>query len=71
MSFEDLAQQHEAMELAQINAPRSPQPTYKPSEPGYGPEECEDCGAEMHPVRRAYGFTLCTACKSARGPRRR
>ena len=71
MSFEDKAQEHEAMEWAQINAPREPQPTFKPGEPGYGPEECDECGADMHPVRRAYGFALCTACKSACEPLRR
>lgn len=71
MSFEDLAQAHEALEWSQINAPREPQPTYKPGEPGYGPEECIDCDEKMPAVRRAYGFKRCTACASALEPRRR
>lgn len=68
MSFEDKAQEHEAMEWAQINAPRPPQPTYKPGEPGYGPELCKDCDETMPDVRRAYGFLRCTACASALEP---
>lgn len=64
MSIEDRAQEHEAQEWAIINRPREVA-KYAPGEPGYGPEECEECGAEMHPVRRAHGFVLCTSCQSA------
>lgn len=51
--------------IANINRPREPD-VKKPGEPGYGPEDCDECGAEMHPVRRSYGFRLCTPCASAR-----
>lgn len=36
---------------------------FSPGEPGYGPEFCDECGAEMHPVRRGYGYKLCVPCK--------
>lgn len=42
-----------------------------PGEPGYGPEECEECGAEMHQVRRGHGFKLCTPCQAASEARSR
>lgn len=32
-------------------------------EEGYGPEDCEECGAKMPEARRAYGFGLCVPCK--------
>lgn len=35
-------------------------------DPGYGPEFCDECDAEMHPCRREYGFRLCVSCKSLR-----
>lgn len=38
----------------------------KPGDPGYGPEECERCGDDMHPVRRSYGFKLCVHCAEAK-----
>jgi hypothetical protein len=41
-------------------------PTYAPEDAGYGPEECRICGADMHPVRRANGWRLCTPCQSER-----
>lgn len=34
-----------------------------PVEPG--PPECIDCGDDMHPVRRSYGFPRCTGCQTA------
>lgn len=71
MSFEDKAQEHEAMVWSQINAPRQTQPTYRPGEQGYGPELCTDCDEKMPDVRRAYGFMRCTACASALEARRR
>lgn len=64
MSLEDKAQEHEAQMWAIHNRPREVV-VHKPGDAGYGPEECELCGADMHPVRRGYGFTLCTPCASA------
>lgn len=65
MNLEDRAQEHEAMMWSQINAPREVR-QFQPGEPGYGPDECDSCGADMHPVRRGHGFRLCTPCQSAR-----
>jgi len=45
-------------------------PLAKPGDARYGPEECDECGAEMHQVRRSYGFRLCTACQSEREQKR-
>lgn len=65
MNIEDTAQDHEIKVWELNNVHRKPEPAVKsPGEPGYGPEECEKCGDDMPDVRRAYGFTLCTACKS-------
>lgn len=63
MSIEDKAQEHEAMIWEMNNRARNVA-RFKPGEPGYGPAECEDCGDDMHQVRRSYGFTRCTACQS-------
>lgn len=65
MSLEDHAQDYEAKEWAARNAAKPVRPTYALGEPGYGPEECDRCGADMHPVRRANGWRLCTPCQSA------
>jgi formylmethanofuran dehydrogenase subunit E len=65
MSIEDKAQEHEAMIWEQNNRARSVA-RFNPGEAGYGPAECEDCGEEVHAVRRSYGFTTCTPCASAR-----
>lgn len=64
MSQEDKAQEHEAMIWQRNNTVR-PTRTYAPGEPGYGPEECDRCGDDVHPVRRANGWRLCTPCQSA------
>lgn len=64
MSIEDQAQEHEAHIWAINNRPRQVE-RFQPGDSGYGPEECDDCGAEMHPVRRSHGFNRCTACQSA------
>ena len=64
MSLEDKAQEHEAQIWAINNRPREVA-SYQPGEKGYGPEDCEECGADMHPVRRAHGFKVCTPCASA------
>lgn len=71
MSIEDRAQEHEAQEWAIINRPREAASRFEPGAKGYGPAECEECEREMHQVRRAYGFRLCTQCQSAREPARR
>ena len=65
MNLEDRAQEHEAMMWEQVNRPREVK-TYAPGDAGYGPEECDNCGADMHQVRRANGWRLCTPCQSAR-----
>lgn len=65
MNLEDKAQEREAAEWEHRNRPREVR-TFNPGEPGYGPEECDKCGAEMHPVRRGHGFRLCTSCQMAR-----
>lgn len=66
MSLEDKAQEHEAMIWSRNNATRPERPTYAPGDPGYGPAECDHCGDDVHPVRRANGWRLCTPCQSAR-----
>lgn len=64
MSLEDKAQEHEAAEWAIRNAPRPERPTYTPSDPGYGPKECDECEATMPAFRRQHGWRLCTNCQS-------
>ena len=64
MALEDLAQDIELRQWELNNLNRQPLPHYEPGDPGYGPEECEECGAEMHPVRRAMGAVLCVDCKT-------
>lgn len=71
MSIEDKAQEYEAKVWEHNNRPREAR-VYQAGEAGYGPGECDECGAEMHPVRRAYGFKTCTPCAAAaERPRRR
>ena len=65
MSLEDRAQEHEAVEWAMRNGQRAEGKTYAPGEPGYGPAECEECDEPMPTLRRANGWSLCTACKAA------
>lgn len=62
MSLEDNAQFHEAQEWAIRNRAREVV-THQPGEPGYGPAECAECGADMHPVRRGHGYQVCTECQ--------
>lgn len=65
MNLEDMAQQHEAQLWEERNSHWDRQPAVKnPGDPGYGPAECDDCGEDMHPVRRRYGFKACTKCQS-------
>lgn len=70
MSLEDNAQEYEA-KLWAINNRAREVVSYHPGDKGYGPEECEQCGAGMHPVRRSYGFKVCTPCASATERQRR
>lgn len=70
MNLEDRAQEHEAKLWAINNRPREVA-NYAPEDAGYGPADCYNCGADMHPVRRSYGFKLCTPCASATEQRRR
>ena len=67
MSIEDRAQEHEAhiWEINNMRRKVGPPPA-KPGDADYGPEECEECGDTMHPVRRSYRFILCTSCQTAR-----
>lgn len=69
MSFEDNAQAHEAQEW-EIRNRRREVVVHQPGDVGYGPEECSQCGDDMHAVRRAYGFVMCTPCAEARERRR-
>lgn len=72
MSAEDIAQDIELRQWQMNNLGRGDQQTrFKPDEPGYGPDECEECGAKMPAERRAWGFELCVDCKQATEPQRR
>jgi RNA polymerase-binding transcription factor DksA len=65
MSEADQAQAREIREWEMINNRSVQQTKYAPGDAGYGPEECDECGAQMIPERRAWGFTICIACKQA------
>lgn len=71
MSAEDKAQEIELKQWERDNKASSEPIRYEPTEAGYGPAECQACDANMHPVRRSYGFKLCVSCQQAREPRRR
>jgi hypothetical protein len=66
MSNEDHAQVVELEEWKRNNRPRTPEPTYKPGENGYGPEICttEECDNPLQDKRREYGYTICVECKA-------
>ncbi len=64
MSIEDYAQEQELMRWELNNRSRPEPLSYAPGDAGYGPEQCDDCDAEMPAVRRAHGFRICVACKS-------
>lgn len=70
MSLEDKAQEHEA-QIWEMNNRAREVVRYQPGDKGYGPEECDQCGADMPPERRAHGFTVCVHCKSAAEARNR
>ncbi|WP_159711609.1 TraR/DksA C4-type zinc finger protein [Geminicoccus flavidas] len=70
MSFEDRAQEHEVLEWELRNAARPAKRKFAPSEPEYGPAECDDCEAEMPEPRRAYGYHHCVHCAERREKRR-
>lgn len=71
MSAEDRAQELEVKVWEQNNKASTEPLRYEPTDPGYGPAECEECDGDMHPVRRSYGYKLCVSCQQAREPRRR
>ena len=71
MSAENRAQELEIKVWEAHNSRGSSPVRFEPHQEGYGPEECDECGAEMHPVRRGYGYRLCVTCQQAREPRRR
>ena len=54
MSAEDRAQELEIKVWEAHNSRGSSPVRFEPHHEGYGPEECDECGAEMHPVRRGY-----------------
>lgn len=67
MSNEDIAQVIELEEWKRNNRPRTPAPTFKPDEKGYGPAICstEECDNTLQDKRREYGFTNCVECQSS------
>ncbi len=65
MAMKDVAQAIELQQWELNNASRPAPLKYAPDDEGYGPEECEECGAAMPVQRREHGFTICVGCKSA------
>jgi RNA polymerase-binding transcription factor DksA len=65
MSIEEKAQELECAEWEARNAPRPTRPTFRPGEPGYGPEECAECDDPMPDLRRTMGCHLCAPCQTA------
>lgn len=51
-------------EYRRINDRPHTQHKFAADEPGYGPEDCKECGDEMPTARREYGFKLCVPCKA-------
>jgi hypothetical protein len=68
MTSEDKAQEIELRQW-EINNRSRGQVKYLPTEPGYGPEEC-DCGAAISVLRREYGFVRCVSCQTELEARR-
>lgn len=65
MSEADAAQVVELQEWERNNRQRGPV-KYDPSSVNYGPEDCDECGTEMHEIRRGYGFKTCVICAGAK-----
>lgn len=65
MSQEDNDISIELRQWEAINKPSNKPVKFLPHENGYGPEECVRCDSPMPEARRAYGFQLCVACKTA------
>lgn len=64
MSMEDQAQALELRQWEQLNKSRtSGQIKFSPADAGYGPEECDECGAAMPAPRREWGFSVCVTCQ--------
>lgn len=64
MSAEDQAQALELLEWARNNTRREVM-KYEPTDPRYGPPDCQECEEPMPALRREAGRTLCTACQSS------
>jgi len=64
MSEDDRAIDIEVLHWEHINRPRGEVRKFSPGEPGYGPESCVRCDADMPAVRRAHGFHICVDCKT-------
>lgn len=62
MSAEDIAQEVELRDWERNNTKRHAPVVYQPEDAGYGAAECKECGEEVHPVRRGYGFNTCIEC---------
>jgi len=69
MSQEDRAQDQEIMEWERNNKVRTAK-TYIPTDAGYGPEWCDECGATMPELRRVDGRRLCTTCQTVQEKQR-
>ena len=71
MSLEDAAQDHEAKIWLLNNRTREVK-KFAPGAPGYGPQDCVQCGDDMPEPRRAHGFGRCVPCvQKTEAPRRR
>jgi RNA polymerase-binding transcription factor DksA len=64
MSEEDKAQEVELKQWEHNNRSRQEPKKYAPTDEGYGPEECDDCGSSMPTARREHGFKICVSCKT-------
>lgn len=63
MNDSDYLEKIQEEEFRRINDRPHSQHKFAADEPGYGPEDCTECGAEMPDARREYGFKLCVPCK--------
>lgn len=52
------------MQWELTNRPRKQPVRFLPSDPGYGPEYCVQCDADMPTARRVHGFDICVECKT-------
>lgn len=66
MSAEDIAQEVELRAWELNNVYRRQLTEFKPGDKGYGPEDCDTCGAVMPTRRREMGCKLCVDCQSVK-----